>query len=99
MSTKELIINVSFGLGVTVTFFVIVEIVFWLCGVRPLRDYSDPFVGYAASSPLFVSEGDDMVTAPNKLTVFNLQRFPAKKGKDTFRIFSLGGSTTYGHPY
>ncbi|MDD1632817.1 MAG: hypothetical protein LUP91_11525, partial [Methylococcaceae bacterium] len=64
-----------------------------------MQDFSDPFVGYSAASPLFTAEGDYQVTAPNKRTAFNLQRFPRKKGRNTFRIFSLGGSTTYGHPY
>ena len=40
-----------------------------------------------------------MVTAPNKLGWFNQQRFPRKKSPGTYRIFSLGGSTTYGRPY
>ena len=40
-----------------------------------------------------------MVTAENKLSLFNAQHFPRKKAAGTFRIFCLGGSTTYGHPY
>jgi tetratricopeptide (TPR) repeat protein len=40
-----------------------------------------------------------MTTAPNKLAWFNRQSFPRHKEAQTFRVFCLGGSTTYGHPY
>ncbi|PYJ06331.1 MAG: hypothetical protein DME25_06915, partial [Verrucomicrobia bacterium] len=40
-----------------------------------------------------------LVTARNKQRAFNLQRFSARKPKNTCRIFCLGGSTAYGHPY
>jgi len=65
---------------------------------------SDPFVGFSAIHPLFVSyrAGDGslrMKTAPGKLRWFNPQDFAARKEPGTFRIFSLGGSTTYGRPY
>jgi len=40
-----------------------------------------------------------MVTAANKSRWFNQQRFPKRKPEDAYRIFCLGGSTTYGHPY
>ena len=40
-----------------------------------------------------------MVTNPAKLTHFNLQSFPLKKAPGAFRIFSVGGSTAYGHPW
>ncbi|MCC6508084.1 MAG: tetratricopeptide repeat protein [Pirellulaceae bacterium] len=39
------------------------------------------------------------VTAPSKLRWFNQQKFPFHKAPNTYRIFCLGGSTTYGHPY
>ncbi len=64
----------------------------------------DPFVGFSAVNPLFVQYiADDgtvrMKTAPGKLTWFNEQDFPLEKKAGTFRIFTLGGSTTYGRPY
>jgi tetratricopeptide (TPR) repeat protein len=40
-----------------------------------------------------------MVTAPNKENNFNPQSFPRVKGQDSYRVFCLGGSTTYGRPY
>ena len=75
-----------------------------LFGVRPALQTEDPFVGFASNAPLFVaSQGVNgeqvMMTAPNKKDYFNRQTFARQKGPDTFRIFTLGGSTTYGRPY
>jgi len=93
-----------FGVAATVLFFALLELGLWLAGVRTIAASDDPFVGFAGNLPLFVQEtGSDgqvwMVTAPNKLAWFNPQRFPLKKPAGTRRVFSLGGSTTYGHPY
>ena len=65
---------------------------------------SDPFLGFSAIHPLFIPyRAEDgslrMKTAPGKLRWFNPQDFAAEKEPGTFRIFSLGGSTTYGRPY
>lgn len=72
-------------------------------GVRPVTETRDPFVGFAGRLPLFVqvadSQGVRRVTAPNKLKFFNEQSFAQPKPPGTFRIFCMGGSTTYGHPY
>ncbi len=64
----------------------------------------DPFVGFSSVNPLFVQYvADDstvrMKTSADKLNWFNEQDFPLRKNANTFRIFSLGGSTTYGRPY
>lgn len=64
----------------------------------------DPFVGFSSVNPLFVQVvADDgavmMKTSPGKLVWFNEQAFPLEKRAGTFRIFTLGGSTTYGRPY
>jgi tetratricopeptide (TPR) repeat protein len=72
--------------------------------VKPQLQEEDPFVGFAASVPLFVrTTGEDgtevMATAPNRLSFFNHQEFSIKKDPGAYRIFSLGGSTTYGRPY
>jgi len=75
-----------------------------LFGIKPALTTEDPFVGFASNVPLFVPRpslggGKQMVTADNKLNFFNQQSFPLKKSPDTYRIFCLGGSTTYGRPY
>jgi tetratricopeptide (TPR) repeat protein len=79
-------------------------------GVRMLpldnlwRPTDDPFVGFSEVHPVFVpGEVKDgrsmMVTAENKLRWFNPQQFPSRKEPGVLRIFTLGGSTTYGRPY
>ena len=69
----------------------------------------DPYVGFSSLAPLFIpasatsnsptSEPVLLETAANKLRWFNAQRFTKRKQADAFRIFCLGGSTTYGRPY
>jgi tetratricopeptide (TPR) repeat protein len=85
-------------------FFVGFEGALHLFGVRPVLYEEDPYVGFAATVPLFVEEsstnGPVMVaTARNKLRLFNAQRFSKSKAAGTYRIFCLGGSTTHGRPY
>ena len=75
-----------------------------LLGVRPEMYQSDPYVGFRSNGPLFSEQiganGEAcLVTAENRLEFFNRQQFPKQKAPGTFRLFSLGGSTTYGHPY
>ena len=75
-----------------------------LLGVRPEMYQSDPYVGFRSNGPLFIEQiGANreacLVTAENRLEFFNRQQFPKQKAPGTFRLFSLGGSTTYGHPY
>lgn len=88
----------------TLGFFLLLELGLIACGVRPQAQYEDPYVGFSSYLPLFVEEqhGDGaewLVTAPNKRRWFNEQKFPRKKSKGGFRVFCLGGSTTYGRPY
>ena len=85
-------------------FFVLLEILLALGGVEPVLYAEDPYVGFAGNIPLLVEEKAadgqvHMVTAPNKIKWFNKQRFLKKKPLGTYRIFSMGGSTTYGRPY
>jgi len=75
-----------------------------LFGVKPALQTEDPFVGFSTNVPLFVpSKGpagkEIMTTAHNKRGFFNQQSFPKEKSPGTYRIFCLGGSTTYGRPY
>ena len=98
---KQRILLVFFGL----IFFFLIEIILRLVpvGVESPAE-SDPFVGFSELHPLFVSyrakDGSlRMKTAPGKLRWFNSQDFAAEKEPGTFRIFTLGGSTTYGRPY
>lgn len=84
-------------------FFGLLEVILAAAGVKPALVEEDPFVGFASNVPLFVPEtGPDgrqwLVTAPNK-SLFNAQRFPREKPTGAYRIFCLGGSTTYGRPF
>ncbi|MCL4203338.1 MAG: tetratricopeptide repeat protein [Pirellulaceae bacterium] len=93
-----------FSLVATVGFFLILEAVLAVVGTRPLLYDEDPYVGFSNVVPLFVERTDEggnrvMETADNRLHLFNRQQFPARKSPGTYRIFCLGGSTTYGHPY
>jgi tetratricopeptide (TPR) repeat protein len=93
-----------FGAATAAVFFALLEGVLALAHVRPVVDTEDPYVGFVTSIPLFVEQRQAdgslaMVTAPNKLAWFNPQSFPRHKPPGTVRIFALGGSTTFGHPY
>jgi tetratricopeptide (TPR) repeat protein len=100
MTFKKLLM----GLAVTGIFFVVLELIFALFGVGGAHVVEDPYVGFAKHSPLFVEasggQGSSiMQTAPNKLQWFNPQSFPKQKAPNSYRIFCVGGSTTYGRPF
>jgi tetratricopeptide (TPR) repeat protein len=96
--------NILFTLIIVASFFVGTEFVLALAGVRPVLLTEDPLVGFSGNVPQFVetsrADGTDvLITAENKLTLFNFQAFPSNKDSNTYRIFCMGGSTTYGRPY
>jgi len=80
-------------------FFVLAELLLALLGIDPATEVSDPFVGFEPGVPLFVREDERYTTNPLKQSFFNQQSFPVQKSSKTIRVFCLGGSTTYGHPY
>lgn len=89
-------LTVSLGL-------VMLELVLALFGIQPALYEKDPYVGFT-QIPLYVEEEQSdgqvrCVTAQNKRSLFNAQSFPAEKPEGTYRIFSMGGSTTHGRPY
>jgi lysophospholipase L1-like esterase len=61
----------------------------------------DPYVSFSSLRPLFVldSTGTRLQTAAERLAYFRPQSFAATKSPETFRVFSLGGSTVQGRPY
>jgi tetratricopeptide (TPR) repeat protein len=93
--------KVVFAVLTVVIFFGLVELVLALAGVRPVLVEEDPYVGFSSSIDLFRSTADGarLETATNKLAWFNHQVFPASKPAGTVRVFTLGGSTTYGRPF
>lgn len=87
-----------------IAFFALAELLLGIVGVRPLLHKEDPFIGFSSIVPLFLEqEGDSgtpqMVTAENRLRLFNWQSFPKRKSDRACRVFCVGGSTTYGRPY
>jgi tetratricopeptide (TPR) repeat protein len=95
--------KLALAIGAPLLAYGVCELALWAAGVRPLSLTEDPFVGFASSQPLFVrGTGDSagmMITNPVKYTHFNAQSFPIHKAPGTFRIFTVGGSTCYGHPW
>ena len=95
--------KVIFSLAAIVLFCGLLEVVLALCGVQPRLLNEDPFVGFSSNVPLYLPETDSdgrqvLATAANK-SLFNRQQFPQEKLPGTYRIFCVGGSTTYGRPY
>ena len=92
-----------FAFFATLAFFLMLESGLWLCGVTPVTETHDPFVGFSQIPLLESVEGEDgeqlLTTATSKLVWFNEQTFPRKKPVGTRRVFCVGGSTTYGRPY
>ncbi|MGW8181194.1 MAG: SGNH/GDSL hydrolase family protein, partial [bacterium] len=98
-----------FAFVATALFFVALESILFLAGVESISYRTDPYVGFSSYSPLFVdsaqtstrrlTEAATFSTADNKLAWFNRQSFSRTKPPKTYRIFCMGGSTTYGRPY
>lgn len=96
--------DVLFTVIVVAVFFGGSELILASIGVRPALLTEDPFVGFAENVPQFAeATGADgsviLRTANNRRGLFNYQEFPKEKGSDTYRIFCMGGSTTFGRPY
>ncbi|MEN8206405.1 MAG: tetratricopeptide repeat protein [Pseudomonadota bacterium] len=96
--------NVLFTFIIVAGFFGASELILASIGVSPALLTEDPFVGFAENVPQFVeATGADgsviLKTANNKRGLFNYQEFPKEKNGNTYRIFCMGGSTTYGRPY
>ncbi len=95
---------IAFGLALALLAVAALEGVLALLGWGDAERFADPFVGFEGSTPLFTLErseesGSFYATAENKLEFFYPQRFPAEKVPGTYRVFTLGGSTTAGRPY
>ncbi|MCA9218564.1 MAG: tetratricopeptide repeat protein, partial [Planctomycetales bacterium] len=89
-----------FSLVATLIFFGVVETLLFAAGVE--RVAADPYAGFSNQIPLFVESASDatrLETSSAKLRFFNQQEFAKVKPDNTFRVFTLGGSTTYGRPY
>ena len=70
-----------------------------LGGIAAPDPSADPFVGFSAIRPLYQVKNGIASTAPERLSYFNEASFPVVKPPNTMRIFTFGGSTTYGRPF
>ncbi|MFH1761808.1 MAG: tetratricopeptide repeat protein [bacterium] len=96
--------KILFAIIAFLLFLCLTESVLSVCGLNPIVKTLDPFVGFTSLNPLFKEKKETngrvyLSTAENKLSYFNYQSFPAEKAENTFRIFCMGGSVTYGRPY
>lgn len=76
---------------------VLIEVV--LRCLEVARPGVDPLAGIGGQQPVFERVGERYRTARTKENFFGPQEFPVRKATNVFRIFALGGSTVYGHPY
>ncbi|MBI3882249.1 MAG: tetratricopeptide repeat protein [Verrucomicrobia bacterium] len=79
--------------------FVLLEVGLRVFDLGKPERQSDPLAGFSQQMPLFEKVGDKWQTIHAREPYFNPQEFAAAKPTNGFRVFCLGGSTIYGHPY
>ena len=88
--------------GVTIFLLLTLEMVLRLVGYADPRTREDPFMGFEGTPRAFHAEdvpGEGMLYVPGGTNTDLTQSFPVTKSEETFRIFTFGGSTTYGTPF
>ena len=81
-------------------FFGFLELVLWISGAETQIKKEDPFRGFSSLVKVFEREDDRSKTRYVSLhRTFTDQSFRAEKPDNGFRIFSLGGSSSYGYPW
>ena len=89
-----------FALLIWLAFFALLELSLWLWGVPLVVDQEDPFRGFSGLIAVFEPRGDVYQTRrPEPWGTFNDQSFQRHKPADGVRIFTLGGSSSYGFPW
>ncbi len=89
-----------FAALVTVGLLLLLECALWIAGVQTLIEREDPLRGFSGLVTLFHREGGSFRTRlAARRNDFNDQSFAAEKPANGLRIFCLGGSSAYGHPY
>lgn len=100
---KKLILA-AFGLGFALFLVFLLEMLLILLNIGAPTPEKDPFFDFEAGTGLFEPVKDDqgndiLKTREPKLQFFNMQTFKSQKEPGVFRVFALGGSTTFGRPY
>ncbi|MFH1113384.1 MAG: tetratricopeptide repeat protein [Pseudomonadota bacterium] len=91
--------DVVLGIAVSFVILALLEGALRISGVPSVETEDDPYVGFSRTKPLFEVHNGVASTVPDKTKYFNQASFQSQKPANTFRIFSFGGSTTYGHPF
>jgi len=81
--------------------FVVLEAALRVLDVGRPTEYLDPYVGFSNLHPQFQLDEDagKYKTTLSREMFFGRQEFPARKPRNGFRGFVLGGSTVRGRPY
>lgn len=95
MKNKFYIAYIPAILIVTLALLTFIELVLRLIGYYGF--IADPYASLVSHTPLFISDGEKLYTAPERTRYFHLQTFNRIKDINTKRIFFLGGSVTYGY--
>jgi len=91
--------DVALGIAARFLIFILMEGALRSVGWPSVDTGDDPYVGFSRIQPLFQVHDGVASTVPAKVRYFNEVSFQFQKPANTFRIFCLGGSTTYGHPF
>jgi len=95
---------VALGVALVALLVLLTEWGLGLFGIADEHLYEDPFVGFVPGRDVFErietpAGRAAYATAAEKLAFFNYQEFAAEKAAETYRIITVGGSTTAGRPY
>jgi len=92
--------KILFAVLLVAVCFAGLEVVLWAAGVELLVDREDPFRGFSGLINVFEPQGNVYRTRlPQPGGTFNDQSFLATKPAQDVRIFTLGGSSSYGFPW
>jgi tetratricopeptide (TPR) repeat protein len=104
--SKDRVFQLTTIVGAPLVALLAAELILSLAGYGSTAEEEDPFLGFTSVSPLFEVERSAgpahtavYATRPSKLAWFNHQEFELEKPNNGYRIFSFGGSTTFGRPY
>lgn len=81
--------------------FLVLECALRILNPKELTAHFDPLIGFSSNQTLFEknSTNETYLIRKERLRAFAQNTFSVEKGKDTYRIFCLGGSTVQGRPY
>lgn len=101
VANKKKILFPLLAICVGVLPLVLLEGIFHVFDIASPEQVVDSSSGFSGHQPLFSLSEDktSYVTTRNRALYFGDQTFAARKPKDTYRMFFLGGSTVRGRPF